>query len=163
MKKYFLLSLFFVMTFQVSGKEMTPTEQAAESAAREVGRTIGRKIGQDALNQMATEDRMAILERARAATRGEILRRYNYEESPFYNSLHGYVSVLREGKNSYGSLCLEYEIDLVYRVNRYYLRPLVCATTSGEWQETSSSEVHFPDRSFPLPGEGDGGWLPPIR
>jgi len=150
----------------------TPVQQATEAAAREVGRVIGNKIGKDSMNQMTTDDKRAILERARAATRGEMIKKYNFEDSPYYNEVAGYISVLREGINRKGNRCLQYEIDLVYRVDRLFLQPVMCEISADQWSEFLLSEIIFPNRgpsdpfpgsSSPFPTPGDpGGWLPPL-
>ncbi len=139
----------------------TPQQNAADAAARQVGRVIGDNIGYEVINQMKEPDRFALLERARAATRGTMIKKYNFESSPYYNELSGYITVLREGKSNQGERCLQYEIDLVYRVQRYFLQPALCQAFSGDWYESSLARITFPDRGAgsPVPG----GWLPPIH
>jgi hypothetical protein len=154
-----------------SGESKSPQDQASESAAKEVGRVIGRKIGEDALRQMSQPDRKALLERTRAAIRGEILRRYVFSESPYMNSFVGSMMVLREGFNHAGFECKELEIDLVYKVERIYEKATLCKTSTGEWSEYDVRDVDFPRRGEPTPGSGSGrgprgpgagGWLPPL-
>ena len=153
------------------GESKSPEEQASESAAREVGRVIGRKIGEDVVRQMSLPDRKALLERTRAAIRGEILRRYVFSQSPYMNSFVGSIMVLREGMNQEGFKCKELEIDLVYKVDRIYEKTTLCQTSTGEWNEFDVRDVDFPRRGEPTPGSGTGrgprgpgagGWLPPL-
>lgn len=149
----------------------TPQQAAEESAAREVGRVIGNKIGQDAVKKMNQVDRKALLERTRAAIKGELLRRYSFSESPYMNSFVGSVTVLRVGKDHVGFKCKELEIDLVYKVERIYARPTLCQEANGEWMETDVRNVIFARRGESKPGAesgngphepGSGGWLPPL-
>jgi hypothetical protein len=146
------------------GSISSSREQAEESAAREIGRVIGRKIGQDAVSKMNKVDRKALLERTRTAIRGEILRKYVFSESPFMNSFVGSMMVLREGKDYAGFKCKELEIDLVYKVQRIYAKPILCQEANGEWTEVDARNVTFPRRAEPTPGHstGSGGWLPPL-
>ena len=162
MKKIFLLTnLLIAFTAFSEEAAKSPTAFAAEAAAKEVGRVIGRSIGQDVLNQMTHDDQRAVLDRARAATRGDMLARYSYDQSPYFNTLYGYISVIRQGNTQQGQLCLEYEIDLVVRVNRYFMHTILCEQFDGSWRETSAAYVTFPVRTYPDPG--NGGWLPPVR
>jgi hypothetical protein len=79
--------------------------------------------------------------------------------------------VLREGKDYAGFKCKELEIDLVYKVQRIYAKPVLCQEANGEWSEVDPRNVVFPRRGEPTPGRssgkgpnkpGNGGWLPPL-
>ena len=141
----------------------TPIQQASESAAREVGRVIGRKIGEDAVNKMSEPDRNSILERTRAAMRGQILYRYVFSDSPYMNSITGYISVLKEGRDYQGNVCKHIELDLIYRVERIFDQIVLCQHQDGEWTETDIRDVQFPRRGEADPGRPSrGGWLPPL-
>ena len=181
MKKinYLFILLILVFVHHALGQEATPNtppstpagsnapktseQQATDAAAREVGRVIGEKIGQDAVSQMTPEDRKTILDRARAATSAERLKKFNFEDSPYYNEITGYIMVLKEGHNQQNDHCLQYQIDLVFRVNRIFVQPVLCEITSDQWIVTPISEIIFnlngpTSPNLPVPG----GWLPPL-
>ncbi len=140
----------------------TFTQEAEESAAREMGRVIGRKLGEEANAKISTEDQMSILERTRAAIRGSLLRKYIFSESPYFNSIFGYISILRIGKNQEGFQCKEFEMDLVFRIERLYATVILCDSQEGQWHESDAFEVEFSRAGELSPGNNPGSWLPPL-
>lgn len=141
----------------------TPSQQASDSAAREIGRVIGRKIGEDAVKKMSEPDRNSILERTRSAIRGRILYRYVFSESPYMNSMTGYISILKEGRDYQGNVCKQVEIDLIYKVERIFDQIVLCLNHDGEWIETDIRDVDFPRRGEADPNRSsNGGWLPSL-
>lgn len=125
-----------------------------------IGYVIGEKIAQDIVNKMSPTDQREYLNKQRAILKSKMLEKYALGE--YSSTMYGSIQTLRDGSDSNGHICKEYEVDLVVQLSRLYFTNTACLIGEN-WVSVDPLLVRFNQsgsRGPLLPGEG-GNWLPP--